>query len=287
MMKIKKDVLINKEYVNTLIVERKKDIHKGDCGRVLVIAGTKGMMGAAVLSATGAMRAGAGLVKVALEEALFPIVQIGIPEAICISRNSDINPEEFQAIVIGPGLGDDDNDRLIEKILKNYEGTIVFDADGLKALSKVKHLLEKTKCSLILTPHPGEAGRLLGVSSKEINKNRNSSAREIAIIYNAVVVLKGKDTVVATPDGATYINTTGNPGMATAGSGDVLAGIIAAFAGQGLAPIDSAACGVFIHGLAGDLGAKHYGEYGLIASDIVLNVGIAIKSMKDLTFDNP
>ena len=153
---------------------------------------------------------------------------------------------------------------------------MVLDADALNLLAEDESLLHDACGSVVLTPHPGEAGRLLGYSAKQINEDRTGSALQLAEKYSATVVLKGANTVVATPDQKTYVNTTGNPGMATAGSGDVLTGIISALAGQGLDGVRAALAGVYIHGLAGDIGAKKHGEYGLLASDIAAYTGVAI-----------
>lgn len=278
---LKNNGLITEEYVHTLIKKRKKDIHKGDCGSILIIAGSKGMTGAAILCGRAALRAGAGLVTVAIEEALFPILQVAVPEAICISRKG--LPEEltkYHTIVVGPGLGEDETHvKLLEKILNQYKGIIVLDADGLTLLAKHKELLKEKHNGLIITPHPGEASRLLGMTAKEVNGDRTGNAMALSKQTGAVTVLKGQATVVATMHGNTYINKTGNPGMATAGSGDVLAGVIGAFAGQGLTREEAALCGVFIHGRAGDLGAAYFGEYGLIATDIATMVALAIRNM--------
>lgn len=278
--------LIDRSLVNTFIRKREREIHKGNCGRVLIIAGSKGMTGAAVLSARAALRAGAGLVRVSVPEELFPIVQVGVPEATCVSRDL---PKEFlaehQAIVIGPGLGEMvEHVELIQKVLSDYAGPVVLDADGLNLLAvHPKVLLNADKRSdqprLILTPHPGEAARLLSCRTADINGDREAAARTLAFQYGAVTVLKGAGSLVAMPSGTAYINKNGNPGMATGGSGDVLSGVIGALAGQGLPAWAAACCGVYLHGLAGDLAAKALGEYGLIASDLAYYTALAIKKV--------
>ncbi|MGI6728410.1 MAG: NAD(P)H-hydrate dehydratase [Anaerovoracaceae bacterium] len=274
--------LINNTFVNTLIKKRPKDLHKGDCGRVLVIAGSKGMAGAAILSARGALRSGAGLVRVSIPEELFPIIQVGVPEATCISRSlSPDQLEQYQAIVIGPGLGDENsNVSLIKMVLDEVYGTVIIDADALNLIARNKELqnvMNKSSESLIITPHPGEAARLLGCTTNEINRDRVTAVRRLVEQTGAVSVLKGASTLVATSNQKTYINTTGNSGMATGGSGDVLSGIIAALAGQGLSCFEAAAAGVYIHGLAGDIAAENLGEYGLIATDIATMAALALK----------
>ncbi|MDF2654035.1 MAG: NAD(P)H-hydrate dehydratase [Bacillota bacterium] len=278
---MKNNGLITKSYVNTLIKKRDRDIHKGDCGKILIYAGSKGMAGAAVLCARAALRTGAGLVRVSVPEELFPILQIGIPEATCLSRERLLEDlMQYTAIVIGPGLGVDAKDGvLIKKILRATDKPVVLDADGLNLLKGELDVMKEARAQLILTPHPGEAARLLERKTAEINGDRLKSAMELASRTGSITVLKGAGSVVATPEGKTYINTTGNPGMATGGSGDVLSGIIAALAGQGLNRESAAAAGVYLHGLAGDLAADQMGEYGLIATDIADMAALAIKSI--------
>lgn len=282
--------LIDATLVNTTLRKRNREIHKGQCGRILILAGSPGMAGAAVLCAKGALRSGAGLVTVSVPEELIPIVQSSVPEAICISRSiSKEKLAQYDAIVLGPGLGvDAEQGTLIEALLEQYHGTLVLDADALTWLSRAGESgwgtegLKSAKSNLILTPHPGEAARILGSSIEEVQQDRRMAALALHRKTGAVVVLKGAGTIVATGDQQTYINLTGNPGMATGGSGDVLAGIIASLAGQGLDPQQSALAGVYLHGLAGDLKALQWGEYGLIASDLADGAALAIKkTMED------
>lgn len=278
---MKNDSLITEAYVNTFIKKRDRDLHKGNCGKVLILAGSKGMAGAAVLCARAALRTGAGLVRVSVPEELFPILQIGVPEATCITRERLFEDlMQYSAIAIGPGLGDDlKNGNLIKKILYTTDKPVVIDADGLNLLRDDLSAMKNARAKLIITPHPGEAARLLDRKTAEINQDRLASAKGLAAITGAVTVLKGAGSVVATPEGKTYINTTGNPGMATGGSGDVLTGVIAALAGQGLDPEAATVAGVFLHGRAGDLASDRMGEYGLIARDIADMVALAIKSI--------
>ncbi len=281
---MKEESFITLDYVRTQIHKRIQDAHKGNFGRVLVVAGSKGMAGAAVLCTRGVLRAGAGVVSVGISEELFPIIQIGVPEATCI-RKKDILGRllQFSAIVAGPGVGiNQENKELIQDILSSTEKTVILDADGLTLFQDELSILKHATAELVITPHPGEAARLLNSSAAEINKNRVDSAQELAKLTGAVTILKGAATVVASPNGSVAINTTGNPGMATGGSGDVLAGVIGALAGQGLSAEVAGKVGVFIHGLAGDLAAIKIGEYGLIASDISAMVAGAIKSVLDI-----
>lgn len=271
-----KKCIIDLNYVHTVVKERRRDIHKGDCGRILIIAGSKGMAGAAILCTQGALRSGAGLVTVSLPEELFPIIQTAQPEAMCMPRmlseiaGMDIN--RFDAVAIGPGIREaEENENIIKFLFENYQGTLVVDADGLNTVANRKLLpqMKGAKPSLVVTPHMGEAARLLGISGRELNHHsREETARLVAEATGSVVVLKGEGTLVATGNESTYINTTGNPGMATGGSGDVLTGVIGSLAAQGLTPGDAARAGVFIHGKAGDIAAEHFSEYGMIASDI-------------------
>ncbi|MBN7772895.1 NAD(P)H-hydrate dehydratase [Clostridium aminobutyricum] len=281
---MKNQGLITEEYVNTVIKRRKRDIHKGDCGKVLLIAGSFGMAGAAVLCGWGALRSGAGLVRIAVPEELFTIIQVSVPEATCIPRTSlNMDLRQYDAIAVGPGLGEDSNNaELIKTILAGYDKTLVLDADGLNQISH-SHLFEQLKkaaCKVIITPHIGEAARLLQIRPSEAKKmERQELAEHLVQATNAIVVLKGEGTIVAMPNSDSYTNTTGNPGMATGGSGDVLTGIITALAGQGLEPEDAAKAGVYIHGLAGDLGTESFGEYGLVARDIASMSALAIKKI--------
>ena len=277
------DCLITKACISGFIKKRDKDSHKGNYGKLLIYAGSKGMAGAAVLCARAALRSGAGLVRVSVPEELFPILQIGVPEATCITREQifeDLN--QYSAIAVGPGLGSDLSDgKRIKKLLEMTSRPVVLDADGLNLMQNDLEALKSAKAQLIITPHPGEAARLLKKTTAEINGDRLGSARELAAVTGAVTVLKGAGTIVALPEGKTYVNTSGNPGMATGGSGDVLTGIIAALAGQGLNIEEAAVAGVFLHGLAGDLGAEQVGEHGLTASDIAYHAALAIKNVLD------
>ena len=405
------DRMITEKTVKNRIGRRNKEIHKGDCGRILIAAGSWGMAGAAILAARSALRAGAGLVRLAIPEALFPIVQVGVPEATCIERNlSNLDLAAYDAICAGPGLGEgEESIALITKLLEEYEKTLVIDADGLNVIAHqdlFPLLLQRQKrfpLRTILTPHMGEAKRLLGdtfvdvvcgtaagqaavkaklpqgqtgtTDSQSVGKQaaaavsdakaqmfagcaaqtdsqaaaahaqqegalastdrKDASAQQdlndgavrlrivdaLAAKTGAIVVLKGTGTLVAAPGIQAYTNTTGNPGMATGGSGDVLSGIITGLAGQrqqtaahvqnsesadtkgcanaacsntspntdvtaevqsaqGLSRMsawDAAICGVYIHGLAGDLAAQELGEYGVTAKDLAQYTAYALK----------
>lgn len=277
--------LITREYVNTVIKRRPEHIHKGDLGKVLIVAGSKGMAGAAVLCGKSALRTGSGLVQICVTEEILPIVQCQVTEATCVMREtSQIKLDQYDAIAFGPGLGvDRENKELLTWILENYEKTLVLDADGLNLIShyELQQQVVNRKCQLVITPHIWEACRLCNNDQKpgEDFHKRWALACQLMERYQCLVVLKGHETIVAWDKEMAYINTTGNPGMATAGSGDVLTGIITSLLGQGLSAEDSARAGVFLHGMAGDIGAAEIGQYGLNAGDMTRAVALAIKSI--------
>lgn len=280
--------LIDLGYVNTIIRERPCEIHKGQCGRVLIIAGSKGMAGAAVLAAGGALRSGAGLVRLAVPEELFIILQTAVPQATCMSISQELSPRSldiFGAIAIGPGIGvDEENYIRIKKILSGFMKPVVLDADGLNTMCRFDRRLEslrKRKGKTILTPHEGEADRLLKALGRDSVKSmgRREAAETIAGETGAVVLLKGSKTLVTMEGFGTYINTTGNPGMATGGSGDVLTGVIAALAGYGISAFDAARSGAFIHGMAGDIAAERLGQWGMTSVDIEEALPAAFKKI--------
>ncbi|MDR1292041.1 MAG: NAD(P)H-hydrate dehydratase [Clostridiales Family XIII bacterium] len=302
---------ITAKQVAGLLPARDPSLHKGGAGRVLIAAGSPGMAGAAVLAAGAALRGGAGLVYVGADEALWPIIQASEPCAVCVGRPgiktggeaasaTQAPPEApeardpyfgaYDAVAIGPGLGTGpDAEYVVARAFADYGGPLILDADALNIivggghadrslLSRLLPLLPGSIGGLpraVITPHPGEAARLLGVSASDIQSDRPGAAERLAEKYGVVAVLKGRATLVAVPrrkDGPgreLFENTTGNPGMATGGSGDALTGLIASFAAQGMNLRDAAIAGVFIHGLAGDLASDERGEYGLIAADIV------------------
>jgi len=264
--------------------------HKGDYGKVCIIAGSLGMSGAAALAGRAALRAGAGLVRVATPKSVLPIVASLEPSFTTIALPEDnhgrisakaINPileiiDENDALAFGPGIGISGELRLVlETLLEQDQFCLVIDADGLNNLSGIKNWPAKLKSSLILTPHPGEMKRLWsGLFREKLPAERQEQAVQLARQTKTIVVLKGAGTVVS--DGEkVYINKTGNPGMATAGSGDVLTGVIAALLGQGLCEFDAAVLGVYIHGLAGDIAVEKNGQISLIATDIIDSLGDA------------
>lgn len=280
--------IITEKTVKNIIERRKREIHKGSCGRILIAAGSVGMAGAAVLAARGALRSGAGLVQLSVPAGIFPIVQTGVLEATCLTDSLDnIDLSRYNAAAAGPGLGD--SRESVEKVrilLDSFDGPLVLDADGLNIAAREDFfdLMRARGGRLIITPHMGEARRLMAKDFSE-KMTRRELAEALAQKTGAVTVLKGAGTVVAAEGQKTYTNTTGNPGMATAGSGDVLTGIITSLCGQRhsdgrpIEPLEAAIAGVYIHGLAGDLGAEEKGEYGLIAGDIAEYTALAVKKI--------
>ncbi|MDR1796581.1 MAG: NAD(P)H-hydrate dehydratase [Clostridiales Family XIII bacterium] len=271
---------------------RRSDAHKGDFGRVLIVAGSPGMAGAAVLCARAALRAGSGLVTVSIDEALWPIVQTAVPEAMCTGRGSGLDLAAYDAAAVGPGLGTGEAARaLVARVLATCGGKpLVLDADALNILAASDEV-PLPGAGAVLTPHPGEAARLLAGAggpdgpwrtAADVQKDRLGALAALQGKYGAAtVVLKGAGTLVASEASGTAapearVNTTGNPGMATGGSGDVLTGVIASLLGQGFAPGEAAAAGVYLHGLAGDLAAAELGEAGVTAGDIALYIAYAM-----------
>ena len=272
--------------------KRPKDSHKGDFGHIFILAGSRGLTGAAALCSNAALRSGAGLVTLGIPVSLNSIMSRKLTEVMTLSlaetkeQTLSLKAEQeilkkansSDAIVIGPGLSRNaETGKLIRNLVVKIEKPMVLDADALNAVSEKTEILGKIKTKYIITPHPGEMARLTNKSLNYIKNNRLIVAKKFSHDYNAVVVLKGAGTIVAESGGKYYVNTTGNPGMATAGSGDVLAGIIAGFLGQGLNEFDAARSGVYMHGLAGDIAAEDKGEAGLIAGDILENIPYAIK----------
>jgi ADP-dependent NAD(P)H-hydrate dehydratase len=272
------------------LAPRPPDSHKGDFGRVLVIAGSRGMSGAAVLCGSAALRGGAGLVRVAVPQEVSAIVAVGNPCYMTVPLPNDQGHVSEQAfgelqhlalqhdvLALGPGLGRSIGlNSLVTTLLTELATPIVLDADGLNALESARALSWSRKAAVVLTPHPGEFARLIGSDIPTVQGHRQELAVDFAREYSVVLVLKGHQTIV-TDGQRMYLNTTGNPGMATAGSGDVLTGTIAALVGQGLSPFEAAQLGVYLHGLAGDLARDDLGEMGLTADDILNQVPRAQK----------
>lgn len=279
-----KTFLITKEQVVRWLPTREPSGHKGTFGHVLVIGGSEGMSGAAYLASQAALTAGAGVVTAAIPRSLNQVMEakttevltLPLPETDERSVSLEALPILFnmaqrcEAVVIGPGLSRNANSlSLVRSFLSSVTKPVVVDADALTALAEDPAFKPNPQCPLVLTPHPGEMARLMGVSTKDVQHNRLEMVKSCAAKWNAVVILKGARTLVADAQGQVYLNVTGNSGMGTAGSGDVLAGMVGSFLAQGMPPLPAAAAAVYCHGLAGDWGAEKLGERSLKAGDLL------------------
>ncbi len=279
---------ITVDFVRQALPARPADGHKGTFGRVLIIAGHYGMAGAAILCSRAALRSGVGLATVAVPKSIYPIVAGAVPEAVFLplAETDDggiataaipvvlDNAATADAVVVGPGLGQSETVcQLVTALIRTVTCPVVLDADGINAVKP--HILkeETVAASLILTPHAGEMARFLGVTPQAVLANREATVRQTADDCRATVVLKGHHTLIASPNGSTLRNDTGNHGMATGGSGDVLAGMIGSLAAQGLSPQQAAAVGVYLHGAAGDRVAGRLSCRAMLPSDMVEELG--------------
>ncbi len=279
-----------------LLPNRRSETHKGDYGRLFVLAGSVGLTGAAILSCNSALRCGAGLITLGCAGELNPIFETSLTEVmtkpfestdgvISLKDKDKITEciKKSDAAVIGPGLGRTESIiSLVREILPSVETSCVLDADALYAVSESTDILKNKKCPVILTPHIGEFSRLTGLTAEEILSNPKPIAVSFAKEYGVTLVLKSHRTLVCASDGTVYENVLGNPGMATGGSGDVLAGCIASFLVQGHSMEDAAKLGVYIHSLSADMAAFDIGEYSLTPSDIIDFLPYAIKHSKEL-----
>lgn len=280
---------ITKEYVKSNIPNRPEDANKGTFGNLLAICGSYGMAGAAMMAAMGALRSGVGLMRLAIPENIYPIAAVRLPE--CVFHPIKTTEKTFSqgnanellklcesasAVVLGCGMGwNFFTFTVTKKIAEGCTAPLVIDADGLNCISEHIDILKSLKAPAIITPHPGEMARLTKTTIAEVQSSRIECACEFAKKYNVVTVLKGSGTVVASPSGDYKVNTTGNPGMSTGGSGDVLAGITGSLLAQGIPAFEAACCAVFIHGLAGDITAKQQGMISMIPTDTIKNIGKA------------
>lgn len=271
-----------------MLKTRPRFSHKGSYGHALLMAGSYGKMGAGVFSSKACLRSGVGLLTFHVPKVGYDIVQTSVPEAM-LSVDEDEwqitqcpDTDKYSAIGIGPGIGtaNETADALF-KVIKAVRIPMVLDADALNILSQYPDWMKRLSPNTILTPHPREFDRMAGVSSS--GYERHLKQIEFSRIYQVIVVLKGAYTSITSPDGRCWFNSTGNPGMATAGSGDVLTGIILSLLAQGYEPIDAARLGVYVHGLAGDVAVLESSEEALIASDIINHLGLAFKKIKNLT----
>ena len=268
--------LVDRKMIKPIIHKRPKYSHKGTFGHALLLAGSEGKTGAAILGAKSCLRTGVGLLSVKLPPSAWTPLQASLPEAMI---HTDDKLDAFNAIGVGPGLGtSDDAQRMVRHLIQDAHVPLVMDADALNILGENKTWLSFLPAKTILTPHPKEFERMFGRTSDSFE--RLMLLREKAVQHGIIVVLKGAHTAVAMPNGTVFFNSTGNPGMATAGSGDVLTGMILSLLAQRYTPEEAAVLGVYLHGLAGDIAASEIGQEALIASDITEHIGNAYMSLQ-------
>ena len=269
---------LDHEQVLSILPDRDPFAHKVKFGKLLLLCGSRGYTGAAALASMGALRSGAGLVFLGVPESIYAIEAVKLTEAVVFplpDREGMLSVEalpailerlsKMDAVLIGPGLGQSEGVRaVVETVLKEAKCPVVLDADGINAVAAHKDVLRERTYPTVLTPHDGEFARLGGV----IGPDRVAAAGEMARELGCILLLKGHETVI-TDGSRVYVNRTGNPGMAVGGSGDVLAGIIVSFLGQGIEPLEAAACGAWVHGAAGDRCAAELGQYGMLPTDMV------------------
>lgn len=293
-----KPILQNHLIFKEILKERPKDVNKSQLGRLLVIVGSRDMSGAGLLCARAALRSGAGVVTLAYPECLANVYRRSLPETLNLIlpqiKAGSLSLKAYKEIIklardkdlvaLGPGLTrNKETQKLIIGLIKDLDKPLVIDADGLNALAdskKAKQILNGRKALTILTPHEGEMSRLTGLSTKKISYARRKIARHYAKLWRAMIVLKGYHTIIADQKGRVVINQTGGPHLATAGSGDVLTGIIATLVSQNLdKPFKAVATAVYLHGLAGDLATKDLGERSVMASDVIKYLPKAFKHL--------
>lgn len=288
--------LTGEDDAESLLPVRAPDAYKGSCGSVLVVGGSVGLTGAPAMTARAALRSGAGLVTLALPEGLNDIMEVKLTEVMTIPLPQTAGRSlaassahrvlelygAYDAVALGPGAGTDPGTiDALRRLAGGIDAPLVLDADGLNAIAGETAILEGRSYPAVLTPHPGEMARLLERDKSSIQADRTGAAAEAASAWNAVVVLKGAGTVIAEPGGDVFINPTGNAGMATAGMGDALTGVIASFMAQGLAPFEAAVAGVYYHGHAGDLAAQMEGMVGLTAGDVIRHLPLALRGLSE------
>ena len=270
--------ILDHKQVLSFLPDRPQSAHKGICGKILLLCGSRGYTGAPALAAMGALRAGSGLVFLAVPESIYEIEAVKLTEpviqplpdhngtySITAVRSILTMLEKKDAVLIGPGIGRSEGSlAVVLSVLKHFPGPVVLDADGINVLCEHKNILRERTAPTIITPHNSEFQRIGGL----LTDNRIQSAKKLASDLGIIVLLKGPGTIIT--DGTLcYQNPTGNPGMATGGSGDVLAGIITALLGFGISPLHAAACGAWLHGAAGDICAQEIGQYGMLPSDMI------------------
>ena len=285
---------VTRSLLKSVLKKRKPSSNKGSFGALLSICGSYGMAGAAQLASKGAYSCGVGLVRAAVADSVYKINAPQFPEAVYMplyenesgrisAKNTDkliSCAESSSAVLIGCGLGiDGDTRALVNEIVKKVKAPLILDADALNIIAENPDVLNFSKSKIIVTPHPGEMARLCGTTVQRVQENRKACAEYFSKKYNVITVLKGAYTLISDEDGKCLVNTTGNPGMAKGGSGDVLAGIIAGLIAQGVQPFKAACAGVYIHGGAGDIALERTGEYSMLASDIINSVPEFLKGL--------
>ncbi len=293
--------LLLSESVDHILEPRYQDTHKGTYGHLFIVAGSPGKSGAATLSALGAQRTGTGLVTVGIPESLNPIMEQKTTEAMTeplpetalqtfgeesVERVLEIIKDRKTAVAIGPGISTTNETRqFLYEIIRSSEVPILVDADGLTLIGDNPKILNEAKAPVVLTPHPGEMARLAQISTDDVQADRIAVSLDFSSTYNVYLVLKGARSIISTPSGEIFINSTGNAGMASGGMGDVLTGIIGGLLAQRLDPADACKLGVFIHGLSGDIIAEEIGEVGIIASDVANTLPKAFKKLSMMDND--
>ncbi len=282
----------DKNTVKRAIFKRPDDANKGTLGSLLSICGSYGMAGAAIMAGKSALRCGLGLLKTAVPKSIYPIAAQSILESVYYPLEETENgvisannipfllkeAEKSKAVLIGCGLTVcDDTKELINSFIENCTVPLVLDADALNCIADNPDILKNAKSPVIITPHPGEMARLVKSTAKYVNSNRTETALNFSTQYGVVTVLKGSGTIIASPDGNCLINTTGNSGMATGGSGDVLAGMISSLLAQESSPFQSASASVYLHGLAGDIACRKYGKISMLPTDIIECIPLAFQ----------
>lgn len=285
--------IINEAMVEKAVVIRTNNANKGTYGSLLEICGSYSMAGAAIMAGKGALRCGLGLLKIALPKSIYKVVATAIYESVFYPLDENSvgtvskketpfllkEAENSKAVLIGCGMkNNSDTSFIVRSFLERSNTTLIIDADGLNAIADNPSVLKSAKVPVVLTPHPGEMARLTKKTVFEVQKNREQIAKEFARDYNVYLVLKGANTVVASPDGKAMVNNTGNPGMATGGSGDVLAGMISSLLAQNpQMPFECACAGVYLHGLAGDIAKENFGEISMLPTDLIECIPKAFK----------
>lgn len=293
--------LLTSESVDGILGPRYEDTHKGTYGHLFILAGSPGKSGAATLSALGAQRSGTGLVTVGIPKSLNPIMEQKTTEAMTeplpetnletfgpqsLERTLKIAGEKKTAIAIGPGISTTDETReFLYEIIRNSDLPMLIDADAITLVSDNPEILKEAKAPLVLTPHPGEMSKLAKITTEEVQADRINVALDFSTKFNVYLILKGARSIISSPQGGIFINTTGNAGMASGGMGDVLTGIIGGLLAQQIDPVDACKLGVFVHGLAGDIVAEQNGEAGIIASDLANCLPRAIKEISKMDQD--